>query len=213
MGIDLFVMEAHFMKKLFSSALSLLTAASFIASGNISAVSADEEALSQELCYIDEFDCSGTPGGLVSIKDPVTVRSNFNSDAFNYGQFLDENNFAVYSALFKNLTAPTSDPIIVTLPEPFTFETSVNVSMKEIPDDEKDAYFTPLFASCTDGICVFTLDVPEASWLGPGNVAFGMYNPSIKSSSRTRKYTVTVSKIQIQAGYLDGFTSLSDAAS
>ena len=136
MGNNLFF-GGIIMKKLFSSAISVFTSLALISSSAISYASAAgsvpvDSDLSRETLYLDEADDL-----TFTAADTPLILSNFSEGTYNYKDFLDENNTAVYEAL-EILTTPQTDTISVTLPQSLSISLSALPSSKDFSSNDQE---------------------------------------------------------------------------
>ena len=114
------------MKKLFSSAFSLLTSAALLIGATPPAVFAEDDIPQvvdideSETLSISDLDKQALSGG-----GAVNIGSNYDNEngAYNLGYYLDENNAEVYLKMMT-LINPSLDTLVITLPEPLVIESS-----------------------------------------------------------------------------------------
>lgn len=184
------------MKKLFSSALSVLTSAALISGSailyanaeNTSAVNAD---LSQEVLYLDDFSDFS-----LSLNQNVSILSNNSDSAYNYRNFLDKNNAAVYDALAA-LVTPTAKPISVTLPQKVSVTVSSMPGTSGYTEKDQAAYQGAIFENCQPAINSVTFDMPEICWLDMSYFGISVGTDTVVTrGSLTGKYTITIKTLK-----------------
>ena len=184
------------MKKLFSSALSVLTSAALISGSailyanaeNTSDVNAD---LSQEVLYLDDFSDFS-----LSLNQNVSILSNNSDSAYNYRNFLDTNNTAVYDALAA-LVTPTAKPITVTLPQKVTVTVSAMPGTSGYTEKDQAAYQGAIFENCQPAINSVTFDMPEICWLDMSYFGISVGTDTVVTrGSLTGKYTITIKTLK-----------------
>ena len=194
------------MKKIFSSAFSLLTSVALLV-GAAPSVSFAEDS-NTNFIDIDE-DATITIGELdeLALSDGGTVQIGSNYDyengAYNLGYYLDANNAEVYMKMMA-LINPSLDTIVVTLPEPLVIE-----STSWVFDINTTAASNAVFEACRSGIECASFDIPELFWLDVNNIRVGVQSVQQKRIS-SRKYTYTVNQITISPDYYAGFSSFDE---
>lgn len=194
------------MKKLFSSAFSLLTSAALLVGASpLPSLAEDStpqfvEIAEDETLTISELDKSALSGG-----GAVQIAANYDYDngAYNLGYYLDANNAEVYSKMME-LINPSLDVITVTLPEPLVIE-----STSWYFDINTSAASNAVFGACRSGIECASFDIPELFWLDVNNISIGVKSVQQKRVS-SRKYTYTVYQLTIVPAYYDGFASFDE---
>ena len=145
---------------------------------------------------------------LESLSDTIPkLLINNNSGAYNYGDFLDANNKAVYNE-FVNLIAPSTDLITIELPEPVTINTSVPYERLSTNKTDFETYSEAVSKCFNPGVCAALFDIPDIFWLDQFNMKFG-----VRYSTRGNfisGYKITISALQLQVSYFDAFKSLED---
>ncbi len=210
MGNNLFF-GGIIMKKLFSSAISVFTSLALISSSAISYASAAgsvpvDSDLSRETLYLDEADDL-----TFTAADTPLILSNFSEGTYNYKDFLDENNTAVYEAL-EILTTPQTDTISVTLPQSLSISLSALPSSKDFSSNDQEAYESAIFGSCKPGIDTLTFDMPEICWMDISKFSIGLgKDTTVSQNYFTGKYTLTVRSLKFTPSCNSVFGSVSDA--
>lgn len=199
------------MKELFSSAISVFTSLALISSSAISYASAAgsvpvDSDLSRETLYLDEADDL-----TFTAADTPLILSNFSEGTYNYKDFLDENNTAVYEAL-EILTTPQTDTISVTLPQSLLISLSALPSSKDFSSNDQEAYESAIFGSCKPGIDTLTFDMPEICWMDISKFSIGLgKDTTVSQNYFTGKYTLTVRSLKFTPSCNSVFGSVSDA--
>ncbi len=195
------------MKKLLSSAFSLLTSAALFTSAVPLASAA--EGLTYGTVEIstdgETFDF-GDAVEKAKMSGTADIGGNFNYEngAYNLGYYLDDNNAAVYMALM-NLVNPSLDEITITLPEPLVFESSssyFNMNTEEA--------FNAVFGACRGGIECASFDMPEIFWLNADDILVGVKSVSQSRKFMSRKYTYTVKQLTLDPACYPGFSSFDE---
>ena len=175
------------MRKFLSSALALAASAVIAAVSSVSVCAANLSA---------------------SVPAVQSVKSNFSDDAHNHGDYLDDNNKAVYNA-FKKLTVPNLNQITVTLPDP------IEITLSSYPDDFSDedsaAFQQAIFENCKPGIDSVLWDMPEIIWLDPATMQIGLGEYDIGGYNIFKhSYTLTVYQITFKPSLASGYSSVSE---
>ena len=184
------------MKKLFSSFISVVTS-TLISAGSVIPVMSMAEYQSSEENYVES--------GYIFGDSNVSFLSNFKDGSYNYGEFLDANNSAVYTEMVKLLT-PSIDTVTIKLPEPITISLSTG-SFSSMTDADKEIYEDALMSACRSGIDSALFDLPELFWLDLAETSVGSINSS-KRNWRTGKYDVTLTSISFTPMYYENFGSM-----
>lgn len=199
--IDTYYKEETIMKKFLCSAISLLTSVTLLAV-NCSATAAN--ALT-----VENFDCPEFSMTMDEMAEMFSesgnspqILGNFREGAYNLGDFLDENNTAVYNAI-SQMTEPTTDIITVKLPKPLKFVTTTT-------DTSDNAFFEAIFGACSSGMDAASFDLPELFWFYEGGTSVGARNMSYVKSLFQKKYTYTVPELTIAPAYYPAFESVEE---
>ena len=194
------------MKKLFSSAFSLLTSAALLVGVSPLASLAEDsttqfvEIAEDETLTVSELDqLALSDGGAVQI----AANYDYENGAYNLGYYLDANNAEVYSKMME-LINPSLDTITVTLPEPLVIESS-----SWYFDINTTAASNAVFSACRSGIECASFDIPDIFWLDVNNISIGVKSVQQNRIS-SRKYTYTVYQLTISPAYYDGFSSFDE---
>ena len=163
-------------------------------------------------CIRDSLECyiNNNSDYSLSFSSNPQVNSNFNSNTYSYADFLDENNKAVYDAL-KVWTTPDLSSVSVAFP------TAVKVSLSALPgtssysSDDETALNDALMQNCKPGRDSLLFDYPEICWLDPNNMSVGLMNTTVKHSSITGLYTLTIGGIKITPNLSSSFSTLQEA--
>lgn len=197
------------MKKLFSSALSVLTSAALISGSALSYAVADDSVtvdidLSQEILYLDEIDDLS-----LSLGPAPSVLSNYSDSAYNYRDFLDNNNKAVYDAL-SSLVTPTDTKIEVTLPQRISVVVSAMPGSSKFSEADQQAYQDAIIENCRPAIDSVTFDMPEICWLDMTKFGIGVGNDTtISRGVFSGKYTIYIKSLVFTTNWLPAMDSLS----
>ena len=194
------------MKKLFSSAFSLMTSATLLVSAAPLFASAEDEiSRYEDVSGSESITISGLSEQALSGSGVANIGSNYDYEngAYNLGYYLDQNNAEVYMAMMKLLN-PSTDEIIVTLPEPLIIESSS--SFFNINTDEAS---TAIFSACRSGIQCASFDIPELFWLDVNNTSVGARSV-VKTRLSSRKYQYKVYQLTVSPAYFAGFSGLSE---
>lgn len=200
------------MKKLFSSALSVLASAALISGSAISYAGAENTSdicanLSQEVLYPDDFSDFA-----LSLNQSTSILSNYSDSAYNYRNFLDKNNTAVYDALAA-LVTPTNKPISVTLPQKISVTVSSMPGTSGFTEKDQATYQGAVFENCQPAINSVTFDMPEICWLDMSYFGISVgTDTTVTRGSLTGKYTITIKTLTFTPRLLPVFDSVSDAA-
>lgn len=193
----------HNMKKLFSSAFSLLTSAALLIGATPPAVFAEDDIPQfvdideSETLSISDLDKQALSGG-----GAVNIGSNYDNEngAYNLGYYLDENNAEVYLKMMT-LINPSLDTLVITLPEPLVIESS-----SWYFDINTEAASTAVFKACRSGIECASFDIPELFWLDVNNLQVGVKSVQQKRLG-SRKYQYTVYQLTVSPAAYSGFAS------
>ena len=196
------------MKRLFSSAFSLLiSAALLIGSAPSLSFADDESAVFVDVPEDATITISDLDTESLSEQPAVQIGSNYDYEngAYNLGYYLDANNAEVYMKMMS-LINPSLDTLVVTLPEPLVIESSswyFDINTNEASD--------AVFEACRSGIECASFDIPELFWLDVNNLRIGVKSVQQKRTS-SRKYTYTVYQLTIAPAYYSGFSSFNEIA-
>ena len=175
------------MRRLISSAVSLITSAILALSASALAYSADISP---------------------KIPDISSVTANYKEGGYNYGYFLDENNAEVYKAFIK-LIEPSTSRFTVTLPDP------VSVKLSSYPDDFSDedeaAFQQAVFQNCKPAIDSALWDIPEIIWLEPAKMQIGIGDYNIgRVNIFTGEYTLKINELAFVPALTSGYSSIDE---
>ncbi len=185
------------MKKLFSSAISAAAAIACLLSN--SALPCLAEATDTETgvftgeCEELLFEEAEEIG--LSLPDTPQILSNYSSSAYNYGDYLDDNNKAVYDALSEWVT-PTLDEMVVELPETISLTLSGLPNTDAYTEEDAAAFSEAVFGACKSGVDSVLFDLPEIFWLDPAGLSLGVGDATYTYSNRTKKYTFKISALK-----------------
>lgn len=189
------------MKKFLCSAISLLT--------SVTLLSVHCSAAAANALTVESFDCPEFSMTMDEMAEMFSesgnspqILGNFREGAYNLGDFLDENNTAVYKAI-SQMTEPTTDIITVKLPKPLKFVTTTT-------DTSDKAFFEAIFGACSSGMDAASYDLPELFWFYEGGTSVGARNMSYVRSPFQKKYTYTVPELTIAPAYYPAFESIDE---
>ena len=199
------------MKKLISSTISALTSAAVLMCSCLCTVFAANE----ETIYFDpeaaEVCLSDLDGFDLSLTDSPKILSNFREGSYNYGDFLEGNNLAVYNALLE-LDGPTIEPVIIKLPKTVTIQLSSLPTSPNFSDGDSEIYQNALFSNCKPGIDCALFDRPELYWIEPSGMSITVGSDSTVSRNLLAGvFNVKIRSLKITPGLLTGLKSIEDA--
>lgn len=142
--------------------------------------------------------------------DKPNILSNHSENAYNYYDFLDTNNKAVYDALSDWIT-PTLDTATVELPETISVALSALPGSSSYTDEDAQAFSNAVFANCKSGIDSLLFDTPEIFWLDEGSVAIGIGSSTYKYDRINKTYTLSITSLKFVPALNPGFTDLDNA--
>lgn len=199
--VDTYIKEETVMKKFLCSAISLLT--------SVTLLSVHCSATAAYALTVESFDCPEFSMTMDEMAEMFSesgnspqILGNFREGAYNLGDFLDENNTAVYKAI-SQMTEPTTDIITVKLPKPLKFVTTTT-------DTSDNAFFEAIFGACSSGMDAASFDLPELFWFYEGGTSVGARNMSYVKSPFQKKYTYTVPELTIAPAYYPAFESVDE---
>lgn len=194
------------MKKILTSAFSLLTSLAVISGSSVLEVAAEAAVVHGVLdMSSEEVTCGEIDGIVLDMPEMPEALGNFKAGAYNYGYDLDGNNAEVYKA-FMQLINPSLDPITVDLPEPLTFTSS----SRSFSETEKEDFYNLVFSNCKPGMDCATFDMPEIFWLDDGMISVSVGSMPYSYNWFTGKYTYTIDKLIITPAALEAFGSVED---
>jgi hypothetical protein len=199
------------MKKLFSSALTFLTAFTFMTSGstftsfaeNITEIPVEEEVFS-DVC-IGDISCL-----TASYPQNEEVLSNFGENGYCFYNFLDENNAYVYQQLVPLINAPTNKEYAVELKKTVSVTVNNSPNSPEFEGDDRDTYENALFGSCKPAIDSVMFDFPEFCWMDVSNVLIRPGNDLTVTRTRRGTYTIKFSSVVITPSFFSAFDTVDD---
>ena len=200
------------MKKLFSSAVSLAIAFSFvwgngIISGYATSLSTADINVGDDY---EELYLGDTEDESLTLSELPSIQSNDSSSAYNYCNFIDENNLAVYDAL-SVWTTPSLEPITITLPEVVTVSLSSNPGDSvNFTEEDQTAYREAIYSCFKPGLDSLLFDMPEIFWIDTGAISIST-NTSISYSKTTKKYTAKISVLKFTPALLSAYDSVDKA--
>ncbi len=185
------------MKKLFSSAVSAAAAIACLLSN--SALPCFAEATDTETGVFtgecEELLFEEAEETELSLPNTPQILSNYSSSAYNYGDYLDDNNKAVYDALSEWVT-PTLDEMVVELPETISLTLSGLPNTDAYTEEDAAAFSEAVFGACKPGVDSLLFDLPEIFWLDPAGLTLGVADATYKYSNRTQKYTFEITALK-----------------
>lgn len=199
------------MKKLLSGALSLVVSAA-LAAGCMTAPcqSYAKDSVQENVFCEVVFDD-------VTFQDLPEVLLNNNRSAYNYGYYInddqsktyrfDANNAQTYE-VFKNLIAPSENPIEIELAAPVTVYDLTTPFQASFTDEDLEKYCEVLFGACRYGIDAAFFDIPELFWIDPSNIHFQAEGRYVHNISGT--YNIRLTKIIITPEAFEVFKSQDD---
>lgn len=175
------------MRRLISSAVSLIVSA-------LLALSASALAFSANI--------SPKPSAVSS------VTANYKEGGYNYGYFLDENNVEVYKAFIK-LIEPSTSRFTVKLPNPVSIELSTYPNDFSVKDEE--TFQKAVFQNCKPAIDSVLWDIPEIIWLEPSKMQIGIGDYNIgRVNIFTGEYTLTINELTFVPVLTSGYSSIDE---
>ena len=176
------------MRRLISSAVSLITSAILALSASALAYSADISP---------------------NLPDISSVTANYKEGGYNYGYFLDENNAEVYKAFIK-LIEPSTSRFTVTLPNPVSVKLSTYPN--DFSDEDEKTFQQAVFQNCKPAIDSALWDIPEIIWLEPSQMQIGIGDYDIgRVNIFTGEYTLTINELAFVPALTSGYSSVSEA--
>ena len=199
------------MKKLILSTISLVTSAVIlICSGSVSAFATDADTVGSDSVSA-ELTLSDLDAFTVPFTEQAKILSNFSDGFYNYGDFLEGNNLAVYQT-FMELDEPTNESIVIKLPQTVTVKLSTLPNRPNFTDADKEKYQDALFGNCKPGIDSALFDRPELYWIDPNSMSVAVgTDTSVTSDFFTGGYTLKIRSLVIMPALLSAFTSKTDA--
>lgn len=200
------------MKKLFSSILAVSVSfacclGSSMLTGYADAINTESGTInldSEELLLGEAEELN------LTFAQTPAILSNSSSDAYNYVDFLDKNNLAVYNALV-GWTTPSLDVVTVKLPETISLNFSGLPGTSEYTEEDQELFSTSIFANCKPGLDSLLFDTPEIFWLDEGSLSIGTSSVSYTYNKTTKKYNVKISTIHFTPALISSYGSLENA--
>lgn len=194
------------MKKLLLPVMCAMTVTSYLAGNTlISAYAENSENVTADFSEIEY-----TFGDIqLNFADTPAVLSNYGEYSYNFRGQLDANNGAVYDA-FTALTTPSTDKIIVSLPEPITMTLSHLPSSSGYTEEDEETFSNGIFSNCKNGIDAVLLDMPEIFWLDEAKLAIGIAESKTRRDFFTGKYNVTINSLAFVPAYHETYGSIDD---
>lgn len=191
------------MKKFLHSALPVLTACCLTAN-TFSAVTLcgqayDETGAADMSQYQMNF---GDYTGNSASSDYIHILADNISKNYLLGDYLDNNNKAVYAAMAE-LVNPSTEKFTVRLPEPVVFTTSdINAGGED--------FSNAVFSACASAKDAVSFDMPEIFWLDQNNTSVSVGSMPYKYNRRTGLYTCTIEAITFTPAYYSGFADIDE---
>ncbi len=200
------------MKKLFSSAISLTAVMALLCGSGYTALFAaaattdviEYDGEEAELYYFDSESLS------ITMPDTPSIQSNYGELSYNYGDFTDANNSAVYEAL-SVWTEPSLDMITVELPEKITLTLSGLPGSEEYTEEDAAAFSEAIFANSKPGIDSMFFDMPEICWLDASQLAIGISDATTSYSYSSKKYTLKIKSLTFTPALEPALETLEEA--
>ena len=189
------------MKKFLNSTLPLLTACCFTMN-TFSSVTAYGQAFEDGTADMSQYQMSfGDYTDNSAVPDYIRILADNNTD-YLIGDYLDDNNKAVYAAMAE-LVNPSTEELTVVLPEPVIFTTD---NINTIGDEFSNA----VFGACASAKDAVSFDMPEIFWLDQNKTSVSVKSMPYKYNKRTKLYTCTIAEITISPVYYSGFTDIDE---
>lgn len=198
------------MKKIISAIVAFASAAACaIGASAADALAAAVQSESGQLEGLDEISLGDV--GLMDIDiDIPNVLSNHSDSSYNYGDYLDKNNRAIYDAL-QSWIEPTLDGITVTLPERVSVVLSAIPGTSDFTEEDQDKFNEAIVNSCNPGIVTTLFDTPEIFWVSPKDILFGVDGASYTYNPFKRNYTIYFTKIKLLPALSESLADLNEA--
>ena len=198
------------MKKFVSSLIALAVSAACLSGGM--SLNGFAEALNTEIGELGEVGelCTGGEEYLNFSTGMPSVLSNSSAGAYNYRDFLNNNNAAVYDTLSSWVT-PSLEEEIVVLPE------SVEVTLSSLPgtssytEEDQETFNNTLLSCCKSGVDSLMFDKPEIFWLDMSGIMFGVNSASYRQNRLTGTYIVTIKEIKFAPALDSAFADIDEA--
>ncbi|MBR6966901.1 MAG: hypothetical protein IKH78_00060, partial [Ruminococcus sp.] len=200
------------MKKLISSTISFLTSAAILAFASFGATfGANTEQYVGAALEGEELLLGDAADMELSFTGAPKALSYSGSDAYNYGDTLDENNRAVYDKI-RTLIKPTTSSITIPLPNMVTVKLHSLPGSEDFSEEDMEVYQEAIFGSCKPGIDAALFDYPELYWIEPFLMSINLGRDTTSSTNyRTGIITLKIRSLVINPAYLEGFVSLDEA--
>lgn len=190
-------------KTLISTLCTIAVIGSFTGNTLISAYAENSENVTANFSEIEyTFDDIN-----LNFQNTPAILSNFGEYSYNFRNQLDANNGAVYDAL-SVLTTPTTNKIVVTLPEPITMSLNGLPSTSDYTEEDAETFSNGVFSNCKNGIDALLLDMPEIFWLDEAKISIGIANSQTRRDRLTGKYNVTINALAFIPAYFESYNSL-----
>ncbi len=200
------------MKKLFSSAISLTAALALVSGNGYTAMLAD--AASTEICdysgenseilYANSADIS------LTLPDSPLIQSNSGELSYNYKDFTDDNNRAVYEAL-SIWTEPSLQTITVELPETISLSLSGLPGTSGYKEEDAAAFSEAIFSNSKPGIDSLCFDMPEIGWIDMAQLSIGVTDVTSSYNRTSAKYTLKIGALTFTPALLSAFEDIDEA--
>ena len=129
------------------------------------------------------------------------------SDAYLYGDSLDQNNKSVYEAL-RTWVNPSLNPVSITFPEAVTVSLSALPGGNNYSDSDKNILQEAILSNCKAGRDTVLFDYPEIFWLDADNMSVNITSTSYKYDYFSKSYKLKIGGVTITPKPLDCFTDI-----
>lgn len=201
------------MKKIFSSIISIAAAACLL-SCNVITSYAEALSVTSGICVdIDDltYDDSEDLELELSLPQSPSVLSNFSDGTFNFADYLDSNNLAVYNALTV-WVGPSDEAITVELPETVKITLSGLPGTDDYTDEDAENFSEAVFENCKPGLDSLMFDYPEIFWLEMGSLTIGISGATYSYSQTKKQYTMKITQLKFTPAIYESLGSVENAA-
>lgn len=198
------------MKKLFSSAISAAAALVFMVGSGHTALLADALNTESGICESTEIIFTDSAEIELTMPQLPSILSNNSENAYNYKDFLDENNLAVYEELMSWIT-PSLDTVTVELPETVSLSLTGLPGSSSYTEEDAAAFSEAVFSACKPGIDSLCFDMPEIFWLDLGQLSIGTDSMSYTYNRTSKKYNVKINALTFKPALDPSFESIDNA--
>ncbi|MBD5159177.1 MAG: hypothetical protein HDT23_02890 [Ruminococcus sp.] len=137
------------------------------------------------------------------------ILSNYGELSYNYRDQLDNNNKAVYDALYPIVANPSTQKITVTLPEPVTVTLSKSPSSEYLPDEERQIFNDAVISNMKNALDTLLMDNPELFWFDEFNLKFGTVQTEQYNFFK-KNYNITITGFNFMPVYYESYESIDD---